>query len=236
MKHRVLVVGVYLADRENSVEHLMASFAGAKNVDVDQRWGCVFGQPSTDLQRAYTSVVSPLAVSKFEMVNRLIAIAPIVDYDYIIVSDDDIELPAAFVERFIGLQEYCGFGLAQPARTTDSEYSHRITLQVEGIRARQTRFVEIGPLFSMHASVFGYLLPFDEEAPMGWGLDYIWPILSRQNGFKMGVIDEVPVRHALRKPYLNYGLEKYRKLMCKYLEQHEHLSSEEAFEIIKIYE
>ena len=38
-----------------------------------------------------------------------------------------------------------------------------------GVAARETLFVEIGPVGGFHASVFDHVLPFDMASPMGLG-------------------------------------------------------------------
>ncbi len=42
---------------------------------------------------------------------------------------------------------------------------------------------------------------------MGWGNDFVWPVLAEKHNLKMGIVDAVPVGHNLRKPvaYYNYG-------------------------------
>jgi hypothetical protein len=57
--------------------------------------------------------------------------------------------------------------------------------------------VEIGPVFALHASTFGVLLPFP-PLRVGWGLDSHWSAVAREHAWKQGVIDATPVRHGLR--------------------------------------
>jgi hypothetical protein len=62
---------------------------------------------------------------------------------------------------------------------------------------RETAFVEIGPCTAFHRSTFGALLPFP-DLRMGWGLDSHWSALARQHGWRMGVIDALPLAHLER--------------------------------------
>ncbi len=63
--------------------------------------------------------------------------------------------------------------------------------------ARETGFVEIGPVTAFHADTLDVLLPFP-ELRAGWGLDLHWSALAREHGWPIGVIDATPVRHGTR--------------------------------------
>ena len=69
-----------------------------------------------------------------------------------------------------------------------------MTRRRPGLTARRTRFVEIGPVTAIRADAFDALLPFP-DLQMGWGLDAYWSALAAEHGWKLGVIDAVPVRH-----------------------------------------
>src|SRR4029077_2725964 len=110
---------------------------------------------------------------------------------------------------------------------------HLFVKQLGGIVARQTRFVEIGPLFSMSAAAARLLTPFDERSPMGWGYDFVWPVVIEKAGLKMGIVDQFPVAHNLRQPVTNYVHGDSSSQMESFLSYHEHLEKHEAFRIIK---
>jgi hypothetical protein len=69
--------------------------------------------------------------------------------------------------------------------------------------ARETRFVEIGPVCALRADTFGEMLPFP-PLRFGWGLDAYWSALAAERGWRMGVIDAVPVQHGLRRIAASY--------------------------------
>jgi hypothetical protein len=125
------------------------------------------------------------------------------------------------------------FALAQPARTHDSYIDHRFVEQLDGITARQTRYVEIGPLFSMRADALPILTPFDVTTPMGWGYDFTWPLAMDAAKLKMGIVDAVPVSHKLRKPVANYLHSDADRQMKEYFTDRPHLKPEEAFYIVE---
>jgi hypothetical protein len=57
--------------------------------------------------------------------------------------------------------------------------------------------VEIGPVVAFGAVTFDSLLPFP-PLRVGWGLDAHWSAIARERGWRIGVVDATPVRHALR--------------------------------------
>lgn len=196
---RVLVVGVY-ADRPDSrVMDLIESFG-----DVVQKW-------------------APEDGPKFPAINRLIASADVDRFDYLIVSDDDIVVPPNLIDRLLYLMEAHDFALAQPARTPDSTFDHPITVQRAGVIARETTFVEIGPLVCIRRDLFPVLLPFDERSPMGWGYDLVWPRQLAALHKRMGIIDAVPVQHATRPQGVTYDKRAAATAMAYYLGLHDHL-------------
>lgn len=233
--YRVLVAGIYLADKENLALHITRELEDSSKWKVEQRWVSLGkAQPDPDLA-PFTARVSHEPSPKFLLLNQLMKTVDLYDFEYVIVSDDDIFLPVGFVDSYLALVSRHNFAVAQPARTHDSYIDHRFVEQLDGINARWTRFVEIGPLFSLHRSAFEYFLPFDETSPMGWGNDFVWPILAERFNLKMGIIDAVPVTHNIRKPVAYYDHGTSGKAMRDYLANRPHLSKEDAFYIREAY-
>jgi hypothetical protein len=232
---RVLVLGVYLVDRAHNAPALAAAFASAGEWVVDQRWAAIgTSVPPDDLRAATTLRVSG-SVSKFTLINRLSEGLDLGLYDWLIVTDDDIEVPVGFVDRFLALAGRHKFALAQPARTHDSYIDHHFVAALTGVDARRTTFVEIGPLFAVAAAAFGIILPFDETAPMGWGLDSVWPVQLAEANLPLGIVDATPVRHALRRPVSFYSYREARKGRTSYLRSRAHLPLRDAFVALETY-
>ena len=224
---KLLVVGVYLADRANTVEHLTAAFSASKQHSVTQRWAAIGDGSPNDVTVERVQVATP----KFTLVNRLLTGWQ--TFDYVLVCDDDIWLPRGFLDAFISYQVACDFALAQPARTRTSYADRKFVRAVAGVRARQTRFVEIGPLFSLRADFAARLLPFDETSPMGWGYDFVWPVIAESAGLKLGVVDATPVDHSLRDQASAYSAAEASRTMIAYLERHPHLEKRDAFSVLQ---
>ena len=232
---RVLVTGIYMVDVPSCIESVAGEMARAPGYDVDQRWIALGRRDMPPALRAITKDRCADPTPKFALLNRLLSRLDPGGYDYVIVCDDDIELPAGFLPAYLGLIARYDFALAQPARTHDSYTDHPFVEQLAGITARCTRFVEIGPLFSMTRDAARLLVPFDERSPMGWGYDFAWPCILGNAGHRMGIVDGTPVRHVLRKPVAHYAYDVAHSAMQSYLAEQPHLSPAEAFFIVSSY-
>src|SRR6476659_1969651 len=147
---KVLVCGVYMADLENIAADEITTLSEDRKNKVTQRWIAlnVSGKGRCDLAGTVKTISQE--TPKFTLINTLLD--DISDFDFLIVIDDDVELPNKFLNQFIGLINRYQFALAQPARTPDSYIDHFITMSMPGLQARLTRFVEIGPVFCIHRS------------------------------------------------------------------------------------
>ncbi len=134
---------------------------------------------------------------KFENLNLLLSENPVEGRDWLIVVDDDVRLPRDFLDTFIFLAERFQFRLAQPAHIARSHAAWHVTRRRAGTIARETRYVEIGPVVAFHHVTFDTILPFP-QLRIGWGLDLHWSAIAWQHGWRAGVIDATPIRHGLR--------------------------------------
>jgi len=114
--------------------------------------------------------------------------------DWLLLIDDDVELPHGFLDRFVCIAERAGLRLAQPAHRRRSHAAWPVTRRHPGQDVRRTRFVEIGPVTALHRDTFAALLPFPPLS-MGWGLDVHWGAVAAEHGWPVGVVDATPVRH-----------------------------------------
>jgi hypothetical protein len=140
---------------------------------------------------------------KFENLNALLQANPPDGYDWLLVVDDDVALPRHFLDVFIFLAERFQLRLAQPAHRSRSHAAWEITRRRATAVARETQFVEIGPVTAFQAATFELLLPFP-ELRVGWGLDLHWSALAREHGWRIGVIDATPIRHGSRPVASSY--------------------------------
>jgi hypothetical protein len=131
---------------------------------------------------------------RMDLLNRLWDVARADAPAQVVVADDDVSFARGSLAQLLGAASVCGFGIAQPARRRDGDFSHEITRERALMLARQTTFVEIGPLFVVSGAWIPKVLPFPEGFGMGWGLELLWQELHR-DGCGLGVVDCVSVDH-----------------------------------------
>jgi hypothetical protein len=230
---KVLVTGVALSDKPNNAVLIMDRLACTRDWQLDQKWH-VIGD-SLIPRPEYIFSISSDKEEKFKILNRIIQEVNLSSYEYLLILDDDIEIPFTFVDQYLQIVKKRRFSLSQPARTHSSYIDHYFVAQLFGVESRQTRFVEIGPVTCIHNSAYHLLLPFDLRAPMGWGLDFHWPIILSKNNLKMGIIDQTPIEHSLRKPVAYYNYQDTESRMQCFLEQVAHIDHRETFTAIETY-
>lgn len=230
---KVLVVGIYLADRENHVHHLVARFGESPRLQVTQRWAALCGRSSDDAVSAVTKIASEQLIPKFKLLNQLLVQEELANYDFIVFADDDVVVPQGFLEFYLDAQRRYDFALAQPARAWHSFYDHKMVVRKPWLKARETRFVEIGPIFSLDARAARVILPFDELSPMGYGFDFCWPVQMAKAGLKMGIIDAVSVDHSFRPQGVSYSAAQNNAVMDRYLSEREHLTQDDAMQTLR---
>jgi GT2 family glycosyltransferase len=174
-RRRVLVLGIERAEHRTLAARAQAELARSRH-DVELH------------------TVPPEGRGKFENLNRLLAEHPAAGHDWLIVLDDDVQLPRGFLDRFVFLCERFALALAQPAHRLNSHAAWPQTRRRSGSVVRETRFVEIGPVTAFAVATFATLLPFP-QLRMGWGLDAHWAALAQEHGWRCGVTDAVAIRH-----------------------------------------
>jgi hypothetical protein len=231
----VLVTGVYLSDKDHQAPAIVDELARSARWHVEQRWVALGHGHVPDALARYTIAHRTTASPKFTIVNEVLADLRLADYAYIVICDDDVTLPAGFLDDFLEVVGKYDFALAQPARSHDSFIDHPFVEQLDGLTARWTRFVEIGPLFSIRHDALSHLVPFDEASPMGWGYDFVWPTTMERAGLKLGIVDSTCVVHNLRKPVAHYDHGGADQAMQRYLGTRPHVSKAEVFSIVESY-
>jgi hypothetical protein len=149
------------------------------------------GDPDPSLAR--DTVATHLDGGKFENLNAVIETAG-GEADWVLVVDDDVRLPVRFLDRLLGVCERLGLVLAQPAQSRASFAGWPHTRRRAGSMARETRFVEIGPVTCFRSDAFRELTPFP-PLRYGWGLDLHWGAVAAERGWRLGIVDALPVRH-----------------------------------------
>jgi GT2 family glycosyltransferase len=173
---RVLVAGVVRPEHDGVVAALRRELLASRH-DVELH--LVPGAPGA---------------GKWQNLRATLAAHPPDGHDWLLLVDDDVVLPAGFLDVFVHVAERHGLALAQPAHAFASHAAWEVLRRRPGLVARRTRFVEIGPVTALRADAFPALLPFPALA-MGWGLDAHWSAVAAGAGLALGVVDATPVRH-----------------------------------------
>jgi hypothetical protein len=221
----VLVIGVYrdgslLADalpRIESSRHRVRLAFGS------------MGAAAAEL-REHT-VAEGLTGGKFENLNRVLAEVGHAEPDWTIVVDDDVQLPRRFLDRFLAVCEAFDLDLAQPAQTLRSHSAWKVTRRRPASIVRVTRFVEIGPVTAFGRRAAAELLPFP-ELRFGWGLDLHWAALAGRNGWRLGVVDALPVRHEAALFAAGYPRDAAVEEAASFLTDRPYLPSARAGEVL----
>jgi hypothetical protein len=141
-----------------------------------------------------SSTVGVGAGLRMDLLNRLWQVARERAPRQLVVTDDDVSFADGSLAQLLQAATVCGFGIAQPARRWNDDCPHEITRKRVLTLARETTFVEIGPLFVVSGAWIPRVLPFPEGFGMGWGLELVWRDLLRE-GCRLGVVDCVTVNH-----------------------------------------
>jgi hypothetical protein len=172
---------------------------------------------------------------KFENLNRLLAAAPpVAEHDWLVVTDDDVELVPRFLDRFVALAERLQLDVAQPAQTMRSHAAWRVTRRRPFSLARRTQYVEIGPVTVFSRRAAAELTPFP-ELRFGWGLDNHWGALARERGWRLGIVDALAVRHESRKVASTYTHAEAIEEGQRYLAGRPYVRTEEAQRTLATY-
>jgi hypothetical protein len=231
---QVLVAGVVLADRPNTAVDTFRRLAEARHHDVDQHWISISRGRRLPRPLRELPVVDrrDKLVPKYELLDGLLASVDLPAYDYVLLVDDDVVLPFGFLDVFLDAQSALGFALAQPARTATSSSAYPIVAQHPGLVARRTRFVEQGPVLSIHRSVLADVVPFDLRSPMGWGYENIWT--ARLEGrAALGIIDATPVDHSVRTTAGLYSIGLADQQRLALLASERHVATEDCMRVVQ---
>jgi hypothetical protein len=226
---RVLVLSIY---RPGSLLPRALERLRSERHDVRYAFGAT---GPTDPALAAETVLDHMKGGKFENLNRLLGAAPpLDDHDWLIAADDDVALAPRFLDLFVALAERLQLDISQPAQTMRSHAAWRVTRRRPLSLARRTRYVEIGPVtvFSRRAALA--LTPFP-ELKFGWGLDNHWGALAERNGWSLGIVDSLPVRHESQKVATTYTHAEAIEEGRRFLAGKPYVSTEEAQRTLATY-
>jgi hypothetical protein len=225
----VLVLGLYGGDCADRFVHTCAELARSGR-ELRFALGAL-DAPAPELA-ARTAGSGLRGRGKFENLNVLLERVGWRDQDWVVIVDDDVELPRGFLDRMLFCAERLGFQLVQPALRRTSHAAWAVCRRERGAIARRTRLVEIGPLTAFHRSVATELLPFP-PLRMGWGLDLHWGALALERGWRLGIVDAVPIRHELRVTASGYDRSEAVEELRRFLAEKPHIDRKMALTVVE---
>jgi hypothetical protein len=227
----VRVAGIYAEDHAASMARAVAELRRSRR-DVTVTLGAL--GPAVGELAAVTRLAELRGAGKFENLNSLLEDEPPPANGWLLVIDDDVELPRGFLDRFLFLAERFGLQLAQPALRHTSHAAWALFRRQRGSVVRLTRMVEIGPLTAFHHEVAPVLLPFP-PLRMGWGLDAHWGALAAEHAWRVGVVDATPIRHESRETASAYDRAEAVAELRRFLADRPHLDRKSANSVIETY-
>jgi hypothetical protein len=225
----VLVLGLYSNAFAGMMERSVAEL-GRSNRQVRFALGAL-DEAAAGLA-AQTSSSRLRGGGKFENLNRLLVGAPAEAVDWIVIIDDDVELPRRFLDRMLFVAERLKLDLVQPALRKTSHAAWSVFRREPWSVARRTLMVEIGPVIAFRGSVARELLPFP-PLRMGWGLDLHWGAVAAQRGWRPGVVDAVPIRHEARQTASDYDRGAAVDELRRFLAEKPHIDREAALTVVE---
>jgi hypothetical protein len=115
--------------------------------------------------------------------------------EMLVIADDDVEIVMGDLRRLVRAGSALGFDLFQGSHAAGSASAFAVTRTRPLSFARETSFVEQGPLLLLSARAQRALLPFPADLGMGWGIELRWWRAARELGLRLGVVDAVSMRH-----------------------------------------
>ena len=198
---RILLIAVKVPGREDDLAKL-----------VNALTSCTF-------QQVTVAIVPMEGRGKLVNINLALTDHDLSGFGWIMIVDDDISLPAHFLDAFIFFCWDRGLQLAQPAHRFRSYTTFSITQRHWASTVRLTSFVEIGPVTLIHAGLFNRLVPFP-LLKYAWGLDVLWAEMAKREKWRLGIVDATPIGH-LRPVGESYDMEAAKEEAERFLIHHE---------------
>jgi hypothetical protein len=138
-----------------------------------------------------------------------------VDYDYVMILLDDIELQNNFnLDIIVALKNKYNLNIVSPTLTTNSKFSHRIMITNKNKYVlKETKFCELFCYIMDYKTYETYYRYVDRENPWIWGMD---TILCSVMGFKVGILNNVTMKHYFKGSGSGKALSDMHKYLKKY--------------------
>lgn len=138
-----------------------------------------------------------------------------INYDYIILLLDDIELQDNFdLDYIINMKNKYNLNIVSPSLTKDSLYTHKIMKQTNDTYVlKETKFCELFCYIMDYETYKIYYEFTDRNNPWTWGMDTILCSIMK---FRVGIFNNITMKHY----FINKKKSSARTDMNKYLEKY----------------
>jgi hypothetical protein len=127
------------------------------------------------------------------------------DAELVLFTDDDLEFPPGFLDRYLQLARRYGVDMSAPALSQDSSYTLVESIACDGLSARRVDWVDqmiLGASGRLVRAVF----PVPEWlGSSSWGVEHFFREVLERNGWACAVFDELQVKHTFRPVGAGYS-------------------------------
>lgn len=155
---------------------------------------------------------------KFENINLALQDFQLDQFEWIIITDNDVQIPLNFLDVFLYVAHALELQIAQPAHRCLSYSSFNFNYRRWNSLGRVTHYVEDGPITAFHRNVIPRVLPFP-ELRWGWATDLAWCAMAAQEKVPIGIVDCTPMEH-MRPVAENYPFEAALSEARAFLAEH----------------
>jgi hypothetical protein len=132
--------------------------------------------------------------TRFSNLNRLYSARPVNESAWLVVADDDVVFVKGSLAQSIRVMRMAKFSLAQPGQSWLGWWTSLFNVAKPFLVARDTDYVEQGPLLIVDPTFIKYVFPLPDMNDMGWGIEAEW-FRAKEGNFRIGVIDSCRVVH-----------------------------------------
>jgi hypothetical protein len=131
---------------------------------------------------------------RFEHLNTLYNARPADAASWVVLADDDFLFIKGGVAQTIDIMKRANFVLAQPGQSLLGWWSILFNVSRPITTARDTNYVEQGPIVIADPTFAPKMFPLPEENDMGWGIEAEWFRMKEGNA-RIGIVDACRVVH-----------------------------------------
>lgn len=135
--------------------------------------------------------------TRFSNLNKLYNAKPVMEGSWVVLADDDVFLVRGSLTRIFSIMKRAGLSLAQPSQSILGWWTSPFNVSRPFLVARDSNYVEQGPLLVVDPTFAKVILPLPDENDMGWGIEAEW-YRAKEGRFRFGVIDDCRIVHCAR--------------------------------------